>query len=128
MTVRIANEIRPASLPIYCSACRAQNPGNRHIDFDAAVDRGYGDGDNPISMDDLILCEECVRTAARQLDMVDRSELAQVESLERRLRNEVYRADQAEKYAESLELAFENRPQQIAAPRKRGRPARNEED
>jgi hypothetical protein len=122
MTVRLANEIRPASLPAYCSACFNQDPSLQHIDFDAASDRGYGDGTLPVPMDDLILCENCVRTAARLLGMQDRTELErELSESRRRFTAEHRRADNAVSYAESLEKAFSERPNPIDMPRRAGR-------
>lgn len=128
MSVVLANEIRPVAMPVYCSACFNQNPDARHIDFDAASDRGYGQRDDglQVAMDDLVLCEGCVREAALLLGMEageDRGR--ELEQLRNRWQAEKDRADRADRYAASLEDAFEHRPVAINTPRRRGRPPKN---
>ena len=129
MTTRLANEIRAAGTPTYCSGCFGQQTGLRHVDFDAASDRGYGDDASiGVSMDDLILCENCVREGARLIGMMDVTEFqAEMDSLRRRWESEKNRADAAETYADKLELAIDARPNPVLAPRKRGRPVLKED-
>jgi hypothetical protein len=125
MTVRVANEVRAANMPIYCSACFGQNSDARHIDFDAACDRGYGDRDDglKVSMDDLILCEDCVKSGAVLLGMMDTEAFqARLASLEHRLEEEKRRADKATEYADRMEQALSHRPQELKVQRPRGRP------
>lgn len=124
MTVRLANEIRPAELPMYCSACHNQDPSSQHVDFDAACDRGYGDSPAiPVAMDDLILCANCLETGARLLGMVQSQETAEkMMTLEHRLGEERKRAEQAANYADRMEEALANRPAPIKISRPRGRP------
>lgn len=109
---RLANEIRESSLPVYCAACHGQNPKLRHVDFDAACDRGYGNDEGvKIAMDDLILCENCVKEGARTLGIEDSRELkARVNDLERKHDVERKRREQAERYANTIEDAISNRP------------------
>lgn len=127
MTTLAENVVRLTGLPQYCAACRNQDSAVRHVDFDAAVDRGYGDGPVPVSMDDLIICERCLREAALLVDMVDGEELkAELDRMEKRLAAEKYRADSNEKYAGQLEDAFDARPNGVNAPRKRGRPLKED--
>lgn len=81
-----------------------------------------------INMDDLILCEDCVRAGARLVGMMDTREFeAQLESLERRHRQEQDRADSLEEYAARLEGAFTSRPEPIITPRRRGRPPKDDD-
>jgi len=124
MTVKLANDIRPAEMPIYCSACGCQDREKRHVDFDAACDRGYGvDQAVPISMDDLIICETCLRSAAGLVGMIDDAEpLEKIAVLERRLAEEKKRADKAAAYAERMEQALAARPAPVKVSRPRGRP------
>lgn len=131
MTIRVANEIRPTNMPIYCSACFGQNPDARHIDFDAAADRGYGDTDNglKISMDDLILCEECVKAGAVLLGMMDTETFqGRLHSLEHRLEEEKRRAEKATEYADRMEDALAHRPGELKVGRPRGRPRAHREE
>lgn len=127
MTVTMANEIRPTNMPIYCSACFGQNPEAQHVDMDAACDRGYGDRDdgNKVSMDDLILCEDCIRSAGVLVGMTDTREFQEhTNSLERRLEEEKKRADKATEYADRMEDALKHRPEELKVSRPRGRPPR----
>lgn len=130
MTVRLANEIRPVDTPPYCSACGCQDPAKQHVDFDAACDRGYGEG-LEVPMDDLILCEECLKTGARCLGMLEGDEPGEkIATLERRLEEERKRADQHAEYADRMEQALGSRPAPIKVSRPRGRPKKHigEED
>lgn len=69
---QLQNKINVVGTPVFCSACHGQWPDRIHVDFDAACDRGYGESEGiQINMDDLILCEECLRDGARQIGMVD---------------------------------------------------------
>lgn len=115
MTVRLANEIRPTHMPVYCSACRDQNPNLAHIDFDAGCDRGYGHPAEGfkfgVRMDFLILCENCIKIAAAKLGMIEADAWKnERESLSTRLSAAEKRADDAELYAENLEGALRLRP------------------
>jgi hypothetical protein len=113
MATANTNEIRPTSLPPYCSACFDQKPQKQYIDFDAAADRGWApDGQ---SMDDLILCEDCIKSAAVLLGMRDTKEVA---TELRRLANENARMrrerDRSVEYARKLEDALKERPELVA--------------
>ena len=112
---RLASDIREASKPIFCSAC-FNSQDIRHIDFDAACDRGYANDEAvPVAMDDLIICENCVREGARLLGMEDETANAgHISDLERKLDVKDKRLKQAERYSETLEDAFESRPVPIA--------------
>ena len=129
MSVQLTNDIRPAELPVYCSACGCQDKSKRHVDFDAACDRGYGaDQDVPISMDDLIICETCLRSAAGLVGMIDDTEpLEKIATLEQRLSGEQKRADKAAAYAERMEQALAARPSPVKVSRPRGRPPKAKE-
>jgi hypothetical protein len=129
MSVKLANDIRSAELPMYCSACGCQDTGKRHVDFDAACDRGYGTGDVvPVSMDDLIICETCLRAGAALVGMIDDTEpLEKIATLEQRLSDEQKRADKAAAYAERMEQALAARPSPVKVSRPRGRPPKAKE-
>lgn len=130
MSVSLAHEVRATGTPVYCSACFAQDPSKLHVDLDAACDRGYGDRDDglKIAMDDLVLCESCVRSAGVIVGMRDATELEQeLEGLRKLHRQEKDRGDSLEHYLDQLEGAFASRPEPIIAPRRRGRPPREDE-
>lgn len=116
MTVRLTNEIRSSTMPTYCSACFNQQPALRHIDFDAATDRGYGNDEAvKVAMDDLILCEGCVKRGAQLLGMVDSEEQAErIADLQKRLDTEERRYKQAQGYADRMEDALQHRSKPIA--------------
>lgn len=129
MAPTLANEVRPAGVPTYCSACFNQDSSAQHVDFDASVDRGYGNRDDglKVAMDDLILCEHCLRRGAELVGMRDARELQdELDSLRHRVDQERYRADRADEYAGRLELAMDARPVPVSHPRRRGRPPKED--
>jgi hypothetical protein len=101
---RLASDIREAGKPIFCSSCFNQKD-IRHIDFDAACDRGYGKAEAvEVAMDDLILCEDCVREGAEILGMVDDiAQREQLAALERKVAAKDKELEKAERYAETME-------------------------
>lgn len=128
MAATLANEVRATGTPVYCSACFNQDPAAQHVDFDAANDRGYGESDTGIkvSMDDLILCEHCLRRGAELVGMRDARELEEeLTSLRRQVDREKHRADAADEYAAKLEDAMDSRPVPVSHPRRRGRPPKD---
>lgn len=131
MSTTLANRVRPAGTPMYCSACHNQDSTIPHVDFDAACDRGYGlqaDSGVKVSMDDLILCATCLKSGAGLIGMVDEdAQAARIESLERRLAEETKRCEQAVGYANRMEEALAQRPEPIQVNRPRGRPPRQRE-
>lgn len=132
MSTTLANTVKPVGTPMFCSACHNQDNSKQHVDFDAACDRGYGESeDNPgirISMDDLVLCETCLRDGASRIGMVDSEQhAAKVASLEGRLAEETRRCEQAVNYANRMEEALAARPDPIQVSRPRGRPPRPKE-
>jgi hypothetical protein len=111
----LANEVRPTGTPTYCSACFNQDTDTRHVDFDAACDRGYGKSEAvTVAYDDLILCEKCIERGAVLIDM---EKVSVRERLVRDLTVKLDRAErertQAQGYADRLEDAFEHRAQPI---------------
>jgi hypothetical protein len=114
MMSRLASDIREADRPIYCSAC-FNSKDVRHVDFDAACDRGYSDGTaTAVAMDDLILCEDCVKEGARLLGMSDeRSLYEQIEQLSRKLDISEKATRQAQRYADTMEEALSARPERV---------------
>lgn len=126
MASTLTNLIRETGTPTHCSACFQQDSKLRHIDFDAACDRGYGDQHGvQIAMEDLILCENCLRDGAKLVGMEDAEVLAErIASLEGRLAEETARCDQMTGYANRMEEALAARPEPITVSRPRGRPPR----
>ena len=101
--------------PVYCSACWCAQPEKRHVDFMADNDQGYGDDPaHKGPYDNLQLCEDCMKSGATLVGMVDGAErereLERLKTENDKLKRE---ARQAQNYAERLEDAFEHRAQPI---------------
>jgi hypothetical protein len=111
---RLASGICEADRPIYCSACFNSQPV-RHVDFDAACDRGYGNEEaTKISFDDLIICENCFIEGLQILGIEDSRDLkARVIKLSQRLQIEERLRKQAQNYADTMEEALQRRPEQV---------------
>lgn len=71
--------------PPHCSSCYGQDPQVSHVDFEAAYDGpvftggvaiGNGEIVNhlPSQIDELIVCEKCLRLAAAMIGMADPGE------------------------------------------------------
>lgn len=104
------HQIALTGLPLRCSACFNQDPGRRHIDMDAACDRGYGkDEAVQVAYDDLVLCENCVREAATLINMVAKDDKA-LENLERQLKSEQEHRRRAERWANTMQEAIAAMP------------------
>ncbi len=114
MTVKMAeNVIQLTNTPVRCSACFNQEPSLRHIDMDAACDRGYGDeAAVKVAYDDLVLCENCVKEAATLINLVPKDD-GTIERLERELDQIERQRKQAVKYAQTMEEALAARPEPI---------------
>lgn len=115
--------------PPLCSGCYAQKPNAVHVDFEAAWDGpNFKDGvmgENgevsngiPVSIDDLVLCADCLK-AAHALLPADEDEQAEVERLAVRVAELEGEAVGREEYVGKLEAAFESKQdrQRAKAPR-----------
>jgi hypothetical protein len=106
----------------HCVACFTQDHTIRHIDFDAACDRGFGEdhvSGMKISMDDLILCENCIKQAAKMIDMEPIGKSAQtIRELEIELDTAQRERKQAQNYSDRLEVAFDHREKPVALDRR----------
>lgn len=112
--------------PAHCSSCYQQKPQQPHVDFGA----GY---DGPVvpalqgtvgvighSIDELILCEDCIRTAAKLIGYEDVRELLdKLETVEeaRDVLHEKLQA--AESHVEQLTAAVASKDQMEAVARPR---------
>ncbi len=99
MTVKLAN------MPVYCAGCMNQQPNLRHVDFDAALDRGYGkDEAVKVAMDDAIFCENCVKEGAELFGMINEKAWAyEKDQLERQRDMAFSLRDKAERAQSTLE-------------------------
>ena len=126
MAVRFAPQETMMGTSTFCSACFQQDGSVRHIDMDAACDRGWA-RDRSVTMDDLILCEHCLRGAAAMVGMLDEAtvttELKRLRVLNRRWEQ---RSKASDAYARQLEEALRDRPATVGPrldlPGHRGRP------
>lgn len=84
--------------PAYCAGCYGQKPDERHVDFEAAFDghvvKPAGDGYDAVSVDDLVLCESCVRAAMALLP--DLEQAGREEALRERVRELEQAVDRSE--------------------------------
>lgn len=109
-----ATSIRIAEVPpVVCSSCGGQYPQRTHIDFVASWDgpvlKDVAGGVN-VSIDELIICDECIRTAAAFLELVDPAETeAQLASALERNQELLERFTGAMQYIEKLEASFATR-------------------
>lgn len=81
-TLEAATKIRETSTPTGCASCGGQYPDRRHIDFSAAYDgpvlnqeQVIATGVTPVAIDDLVICDECIRAAAALLGLIDPGDL-----------------------------------------------------
>ena len=110
LTFDAAKQIQECPPPSMCSSCYAQQPDKRHVDFSSSWDGPVlttGSEQNPtrVSIDELILCEDCLATAAKviglenpQQAMAERDEaVARAEELSERLAGALKALDAKEK-------------------------------
>jgi hypothetical protein len=110
MAATLANEVRAVGTPAYCSACFNQDSSKVHIDMDAACDRGYGD-DVTVNMDDLVLCENCVKEAAVLIGWRDAVEVSKdMEVMEENLARAKYLLKMANRRIGLLEELLRQNP------------------
>ena len=108
------------SNPPVCLACGGAKPHVRHVDFQAAYDGPtFREEGAVVTVDDLMICEDCVREAAELL-AVDPQPMRELE-LERD--RALSAADGWREYALSLEETYGRRPEPLR--RGPGRPPRS---
>jgi hypothetical protein len=115
-TMTDATKIRLCETPPFvCSSCGGQYVDRQHVDFNAAWDGPVMDtsqvaGMVRVSIDELVICDECLRAAAKLLGLVDPGELAaENATLERRNQELVERTTGALQYVQKLEAALAER-------------------
>lgn len=101
--------------PVYCSACWCAQLDKRHVDFDADNDQGYGnDPSHTVAYDNLQLCEDCMKSGARIVGMVDGEERQKEIDTLTAERDKLQREkDKAQNYSDRLEDAFKHRSKPI---------------
>lgn len=101
--------------PAHCTGCFQAKPHMRHVDFGAFYDGPVMQaaiGTLPHVIDDLILCEDCLRDAGRLVGLGDATQLNErIEALEQ-LRNDLgERLTAALAHIDQLEKALVTREQ-----------------
>ncbi len=109
-----ATKIRiAASIPAACSACFGQYVDRLHVDFSAAFDGPvlYGkDGSTLAAVDELVICDECMRAAAKVLGLEEPGDMVdQIESLDTRLTENSEKLAGALVYIRKLEQSLDER-------------------
>lgn len=106
-----AARVRVAHDAAFCSGCfTGAQEGVRFVDFDAALDRGSVVTDMGAlvgTLDDLYLCEACVRAGMEALALRPQASANQLREI-RRLEREL---DAVRSYARDLEATLAKRPE-----------------
>lgn len=99
----------PGFLPTACAACGGQYPDRKHVDFGAAWDgpvlnqaEVISEGVTPMQIDDLKVCETCVREAAEVLALSGQAG-PRIANLKRRLAEQEALNVSQKGYIEQLE-------------------------
>jgi hypothetical protein len=113
--------------PVRCSSCFGAYPERRFVDFGAAWDGPVlGEPDGVVGgarmvIDDLVICEECLRSGAQVLGMEDPGDTArhvdEVEAANEELREKLLGAT---RYIDTLEKAADARGRLETAIRGKG--------
>lgn len=103
--------------PAFCAACYGQKPDERHVDFEAAFDghvvKPAGDGYDAVAVDDLVLCEPCLRAAFELLP--DLEAAGREEALRERVRELERAVDRSENARARMREALNARGEAEAA-------------
>lgn len=102
----------------HCSVCHGQYGDRRHVDFNVAYDGPViNEEDNiRVVIDDLIICEECLKEGAAVIGLKDPDEVAEyAEQLEKRLDEAVERIRGLERHNEDLRAAVSSKPEKVPA-------------
>lgn len=98
--------------PAYCSGCFQSKPAERHIDFDVAWDGPTITEAVTVAIDDLILCEDCLKAAAKLIGMADpAADQAELEQLRASNQHLVEKVRGLEDYAGRMEAAVAAKPE-----------------
>lgn len=103
-TIRIAE--RP---PAMCSACFGQYPDRHHIDFGASWDGPVLDGAHRVSIDELIICENCIEIAASLFGLTADGSI-EIARILKATKQTAVDLVSAHKYIELLEAAVAAKP------------------
>ncbi len=69
--------------PPFCAGCYGQYPALRHVDYESAWDGPMLNAEDGIRMtvDELVMCEECIKAGARLVGMSDALDVQENEQL-----------------------------------------------
>lgn len=116
------------SAPPACAVCHGQYPDRRHVDFEVAYDGPVLDGAARVMIDDLIMCEDCLRIGARLVGLIDapglRGKLDGRQQEIERLEAALLERDAYVTQLEQTLAAKPKPPAPAAAPRRRTPPKR----
>ncbi len=104
--------MRLAGAP-YCASCFGAYPERRHVDFDAFYEGPVIDEDSGLrqTVDDLIICEECLRGAAKLLGFTHEQEGAKrIEELEAQAADDGVTLRTQADYISRLESTIQAKP------------------
>lgn len=106
--------------PPRCASCYDQKTDARHVDFEASYDGPVIPGADPllsqaVSVDDLIICEGCLREAARLIGLEDWADLKErAEAAEAQAKQCEDRLLTQAAYVQDLERAVASKPKPAA--------------
>lgn len=123
-----ATKVRVAERPpAGCAACFGQYPQRTHVDFGSSYDgpmlpaQENATGVVGVSIDELVICEECLRTAAQLLGLTDPGQTTeQLEALTAQAEELTERLAGAMAYANKLETAIAAKPKPARRPPRAG--------
>lgn len=94
--------------PSACAACFGQYTDRRHVDFEAAWDGPVLDGSVKVAIDDLVICENCLRDGFNVLQFEAEAERITALEVERE-QMQAHIREQGE-HIQKLEAAMATRP------------------
>lgn len=111
--------------PPYCSSCHVSWPEFKHVDFDTVYDGPVVGGDPEAGIpgtpiDDLVLCERCLRDAGALVGLVPEGDgEARAIQLEAELADANLENGRLARYVASLRRALDEKPEVVPSPRGR---------
>jgi hypothetical protein len=111
-----SQKIRLTGTPVACASCYGQYVDRRHVDFGASTDGAVLAGPSNIaggkgqSIDEVIICDECLATAAELIGLEEATPLhAEIEELQQMVDDLAERLARTTAYVETLEQAAQSR-------------------
>lgn len=104
------------TVPVACACCYQQHIDRRHVDFEVFYDGPVMPGTDPRPIDDLVICENCVTTAAKLIGLTREDEMkARIVELEGERAAAVDIAAQHQAFADAMRaaVALDPRPVEV---------------